>query len=1202
MSVPIRTGDVVHSKERVMARLVIHLLGPFEVSLDTEPVAGFYSDKVRALLAYLCLEAGRPHRRERLAGLLWPDLPEPSARTNLRHALANLRRVLPVPCQSETGAGTGPFLQITRQTVQGNRESGAWVDALCFLALLEVPQHRLTHLEEAVALYRGELLEGFSLADSPIFEEWLLLQRERFGRLALDALNRLAEGYMLRGEYEPALAYAWRQVELDSLRETGHRLLMRLLAYSGRADEALVQYEACRRVLWEELGAEPSAETAQLHEQIRDGALPIAPPSPACLPAFLTAEESVEAVPPVFVARDHELARLGELLERARAGRGGVVLLVGEAGSGKTALLQEFGRRAREAHPGLLVTSGKGNTYTGVGDPYLPFRQALGLLTGDVESPWLAGVIDTSQALHLWDTLPAAFQALVEVGPDLVGTFLAGSPLLDRARAFLRWSGGVPADWVSSLAALVARQVPLASLPGPQQSDLFDQVTQVFHRLALPEALLLMLDDFQWADAGSIGLLFHLGRRLAGSRILAVVAYRPEEVGLTDRGERHPLLAVIHQMRREYGDVEIDLNQAGGREFLEAFLDSEPNCLGAAFRDRLYAQTAGHPLFTIEQLRVMQERGDLAKDAAGRWVEGAALDWKALPARTEAVIVERIGRLEASLQETLHIASVLGEEFTAEAVAHVQMVDKEVLLHRLSRELDRQHRLVTARGVQRIDSQHLSVYRFRHILFQNYLYNELDEVEQAHLHREVGKALEVLYEGHPEALAEITPHLARHFQMAGLPGKAIGYLHQAAERAIRMGANVAAVRHLTAGLGLLQTQPQTLERNQRELSMQLALGTLLQATEGYAAPETGRAAARARELVLCTDAVDPLQQVLACGLLGVYYATRAEYQTSLELYEQALSTARRLGHAALVAADHVGLGFLLIFTGDLAGALTNLQKAIDFCSSQCQQSLTQIIGQDVCATAHAWASWAQWLLGYPEQALTHSQEALSAAEASEHPYSLCFAHCIAGLRFHVLCRDLARARRYLEAIESRAMAERFPLLQIEVMMTGGWLLAEQGQAGAGIARLREGLVAREQMGTGAHKAYHLGLLAEACGRAGKVDAGLQWIAEALSVAERTGEHFYEAELHRLRGDLLAQSGTGNEAQATACYQRAVEVARSQSAKLLELRAATSLARMWHKQGRADEARQMLSNIYGWFSEGFDTPDLKETRALLEELS
>ncbi|MGC9333572.1 MAG: BTAD domain-containing putative transcriptional regulator, partial [Anaerolineae bacterium] len=644
-----------------MVRLLIRLLGPFEATLDGEPAAGFHSDKVRALLAYLSIEGGRPLRRETLAGLLWPDLPEASARTNLRHAVANLRHVLGEPSRSDGAARGAPFMDVTRQTVQFNTGSDVWVDASAFLAVVEAEQRSLTLLEETVALYRGEVLKGFSLPDSALFEEWLLLQRERFQRLALDALHALAEGYALRGEYERALDYAWRQVDLDPFRETAHRLLMRLLAYSGRTTEALSHYETCRRLLYEELGTEPLAETTRLVERIRDGTLSI-PPSPSVhMPAFLHGEPPAVVEKPVFVAREPELLRLRGFLRLALSGRGQVALVTGEAGSGKTALLRAFCNGSIETHPALLVTTGKGSAYTGAGDPYLPFRHAFGMLTGDVEGPWLAGAIDTSQALCLWHALPAAVAALVESGPELIGTFVPDQPLLDRIRAFLRGSGDIPRGQVSTVEALVTREVAPPGTHHPQQRKLFEQLTRVLHRLATPGGLLLVLDDFQWADAGSIDLLFHLGRRLAGSRILIVVAYRPEEVALARAGARHPLVPVLLELQREFGDVEVNLDQAGGRQFLEAFLDSEPNRLGPAFRDSLHEQTAGHPLFTIELLRAMQARGDLLQDQAGRWVEGTTLDWKTLPARTEAVIAERIGRLEPPLQEVLRVASVAGE-------------------------------------------------------------------------------------------------------------------------------------------------------------------------------------------------------------------------------------------------------------------------------------------------------------------------------------------------------------------------------------------------------------------------------------------------------------------------------------------------------------------------------------------------------------
>jgi DNA-binding SARP family transcriptional activator len=1178
-----------------VARLAIHLLGPFQVSLDGELIDGFHSDKVRALLAYLSVEE-RPHRREKLAGLLWPDLPEGSARTNLRHALANLRQV--IGDQQATPA----FLLISRQTIRFNSKSDAWVDALAFTSALQARPCPLAQLEEAVERYRGEFLEGFSFPDSSVFEEWLLLQRERFQRLALDALHRLAAGYTLQGEYERALAYAWRQVSLDPFREKAHRQLMRLLAYSGRAGEALAQYEACRRLLAEELAVEPSVGTTQLGGQIRDGTLPIPSPVTVHQPAFLLDKKTTEAERSLFVAREGELAQLDGLLDLALAGQGQVAFVVGEAGSGKTALLQEFSRRAQRTHADLLVALGKGNAYTGAGDPYLPFRQALGLLTGDVEALWSAGVLDREYALRLWNTLPAAVQALVEAGPDLVDTLIPGHSLLERAAACAQWLGGVDAGWLAQLEDLLARKAAAPAAAGPQQQNLFEQYSRVLRSLGRELALLLLLDDLQWADAGSINLLFHLVREVAGSRILIVGAYRPEEVALLRQDERHPLEPVVHELLREFGDVRVNLDRAGGREFLDALLDTEPNCLDSTFRQTLYRQTKGHPFFTVELLRGMEERGDLVRDASGRWAAGQALDWESLPARVEAVIAERIRRLDEPSQETLRIASVEGEEFTAEVLAQVSGMDERPLLRQLSGELDRQHRLVAAQRIQRIDGLCLSRYRFRHILFQKYLYGRLDEVEQAHLHEKVGQALERLYAGHPAEMAEITPQLARHFQVAGLPDRAVAYLHQAGERAMQMWANEEAIRHLTTGLTLLETLPETPERIQQELSMQLALTAPLQATKGYAAPETGHAYARARALALHRGAGESPQLVQTLGLLGSYYSMRAESQTSLDLYSQALAIAGRLGDPLLVAMSQLGLGFVLTNRGEFTVALPHQAHVINFYDPGQHRSLALLVGQDIGASAHAWAAWARWFVGYPDRALDHSRQAIALAEASEHPFSICFTHFIAGSMFHLLRRESAAAHEHLKVVQSLAAGEGFPLFQAGSAILSGWLLADEGQVAAGIAQMREGLAAWQATGTESDKAYYLGLLAEACGRAGEMGEGLQLLAQALDMVDHSGEHFCEAELHRLQGQLLVQSGAAGEAEGDACYRRAMEVARSQGARVLELRAATSLARLWQKWGRIDEAQELLAGIYGWFSEGFDTADLVEAKALLEELA
>ncbi len=368
-----------------MAHLSLSLLGPFQVTLGGQSVTGFKSNKVRALLAYLAVEAERPHRREVLAGMLWPEWPDRDAFSNLRYALSNLRQVL------GDRAMEPPFLFITRDTIQFNMTGDYWLDVTAFTGMVEVGKAHpsaITQLEQAIALYRGSFLEGFSVSDSPAFEEWALFTRERLARQMSSALHRLAAAYEQRGEYEQAQSYARRQVELEPWDEAAHQQLMRALALSGQRSAALAQYEACRRLLAEELGVEPAAETTRLYEQIRDGGLKAparflvsSPDLTARLPPFL-AEQAPPVEVPVFVARERELAQLDGCLNAALIGQGRVVFVTGEAGSGKTALVQEFTRRAQEAHAGpstgsgqaLIVASGNCNAYTGIGDPYLPFR------------------------------------------------------------------------------------------------------------------------------------------------------------------------------------------------------------------------------------------------------------------------------------------------------------------------------------------------------------------------------------------------------------------------------------------------------------------------------------------------------------------------------------------------------------------------------------------------------------------------------------------------------------------------------------------------------------------------------------------------------------------------------------------------------------------------------------------------------------
>jgi ABC-type oligopeptide transport system substrate-binding subunit/DNA-binding SARP family transcriptional activator len=810
MSIPFRRNENATKTQRKRndtPRLSIFLLGSFRVALDGEPVTGFVSDKARALLAFLAIEAERAHRREALVGLLWPEYPEHSARASLRNVLANLRQAI-----GDREADPS-FLRIVGQTIQFNPEADAQVDVTAFIEGLELTTasppydaETIHEMEAAVALYQGGFLEGFSLPDSPAFEEWALLKREQLQRQALAALGRLADHYERRGDYERALRFAWRRVEVDPYRGVAQRGLMRLLALNGQREAALAQYETFRRLLAEEMGVAPAEETVRLCEQIQAGELaPMAPVPEVEVaghpPAFLEeAAEREETERPVFIGRERELARLAGYLEAALAGQGQVAFVIGGPGQGKTALMREFARRAMETHPDLLVATGNCNAYSGVGDPYLPFREALGMLTGGVEASWTAGIISRDHALRLWAALPLALQALVDHGPSLIGTILSDPTLLSRATAVVPEGAG----WLRELRTLAERERPGHS--GLEQSAIFHQFTNVLRTLAETHPLLLMLDDVQWADRASIGLLFHLGRRLEGSRILIACAYRPEEVALERGGERHPLEKVLAEFKRSFGDVWVDLKRADereGRSFVDGFLDTEPNRLGEEFRTALFEHAGGHPLFTVEVLRAMQERGDLLKDEDGRWIKGPALDWELLPARVEAVIEERIDRLDPELQDILAVASVEGEVFTAQVVAEMLTTPERAVLRRLSEDLERRHRLVREQEEVETGQRRLSRYRFGHILFQEYLYKRLSPGERRLLHGDAAAALEKLYEGQ---LDEMVVQLAHHWERAEVAEQAIEYLLQAGDQARLVYANEEAIDYYERALVFLKEQ------------------------------------------------------------------------------------------------------------------------------------------------------------------------------------------------------------------------------------------------------------------------------------------------------------------------------------------------------------------------------------------------------------
>ncbi len=505
----------------------------------------------------------------------------------------------------------------------------------------------------------------------------------------------------------------------------------------------------------------------------------------------------------MFIGRKTQLERLQQALQTAASGHAQFTFIAGEAGSGKTSLADEFLRQQAEQDPGLMVATGQCNAQTGAGDPYLPFRQVLTALTSDVASEPALGARDQLQrGAVLREFVRVSTQTLIQLGPDLIGIFVPGGSLLARLPTLIATNSKL-ADKLADRVGPKQGKPDSKDNPALDQEKIFEQYAAVLKALCTEHTLVLMLDDLQWADSGSLSLLFHLARDLKEARLLLIGTYRPDDVALGRDGERHPLEPILNELKRYYGDVVIDLSRTPAQEahdFVNALIDSEPNRLDASFREQLFRRTEGHALYTVELLRNIQERGDLTRDEQGRWVQGPSLDWNSLPARVEGVIAERVARLPAALHETLCTASVMGYEFVAQVVARVKNQPERELVRDLSRELEHRYQLVFEQPETRLGTHVLSPYRFSHALVEQYVYGELGAAERRLLHADIAEALEALA---GDAEDEIAIQLASHYDEARDAVRAAHYWTLAAEAAFSSYAYPEAISAYSRALELV---------------------------------------------------------------------------------------------------------------------------------------------------------------------------------------------------------------------------------------------------------------------------------------------------------------------------------------------------------------------------------------------------------------
>ncbi|HET7713914.1 MAG TPA: hypothetical protein VFK94_06840, partial [Patescibacteria group bacterium] len=493
-------------------------------------------------------------------------------------------------------------------------------------------------------------------------------------------------------------------------------------------------------------------------------------------------------------------------------------------------------------------------------------------------------------------------------------------------------------------------------------------------------------------------------------------------------------------------------------------------------------------------------------------------------------------------------------------------------------------------------------YIFKHALTQEVAYGTVLQERRKLLHEQTARATEHLYHDH---LEEHYGELAHHYSRGNNSEKAIEYLYKAGQQAGQRSATAEAITHLTTALELLKVRPDTPNAAQQELALQIALGAPLIAAKGWAAPETVHVYTRARELCQQVGGDHQLFSVLV-GLWFVYYA-RVEVQIAHDLSEQCLSLAGSRQDPALLLEAHAIRGWNLYIPGEFVQAQEHFAQGLALYDSQQHRSLASLYGGfDPGASCMAYTAYTLWLLGYPEQALKSIHAAVTLAQELVHPFSLAMALNWATIA-HQFRREGQMVQERAEAAIALSIEQGFPFCVAWGTILRGWALAEERQREEGITQIRQGIAAWQATGVEVWRPYFLALLVEGHEKAEQPEEGLRVLAEALRAVEKTGERWWEAELYRIKGELTLRSRVQGpkfqvEEEAEQCFHKAVAIARQQHAKSLELRATMSLARLWQSHGKTAEAHRMLSEIYHWFTEGFDTKDLQEAKALLQKLA
>jgi tetratricopeptide (TPR) repeat protein len=600
--------------------------------------------------------------------------------------------------------------------------------------------------------------------------------------------------------------------------------------------------------------------------------------------------------------------------------------------------------------------------------------------------------------------------------------------------------------------------------------------------------------------------------------------------------------------------------------------------------DRIVERTDGIPLF-IEELTKNLLEGGLLHQEASRYVLASPLPPLAIPASLQASLMARLDRLPPVAREVSQIGAAIGREFSYDLLAAVAQRGNIDLIDALDQ-------LVEAGLIFRTGTPPRVSFVFKHALVQDAAYSILLRGRRQELHGRIGNALKDRFAEVAETHPEVVAH---HLSEAGILESAIDYWRKAAERSLRRSAGIEALRHLLRGIQLMQTLAPSLERNRRALEQYLALGRMTRIVKGMGASDTLYAFSKAHDL-LDKDATVDQQMIVLYGLWGAHYS-RAEYAAARGVALECLNLEKRDTRDEAPMLANYMMGVTLCTTGEFIEARHYLEQSIELCTLTDAASAVRA-RRNLDVTALSYLAWTLWALGYAEQAADAVRQAAARARNSGHVPLIAFVSSRQVFLATALSATHAPIAASADQVIAYCIEHGVKNYELSARFCLGITVARHGEPRQGIEIMRAAMEAMVQ--DGAYKPLYLGQLAVAHRSLSEIEIGLSLVDEAIRIADGTGERMFEAELHRLRGDLLLDRGSTEDAEGA--LHTAIAIARRQQARLWELRAATSLARFKRRLGRGEEARQAIAPIYDWFTEGFDTPDLKEAKVLIDDLA